>query len=393
MFWVGPDGRAVVNGSGDERSRTLGIPPYAGAKGEVTFQQPDVRIGYIALSGDMKTAVTGGETNGALRIWDGETGRSTGAVMGHAVGLARVAMSGNGQTIASVDTHWRVKVWRTATCVQPTVAGRTETVKVAAARRERTAPDGSPVSEKERVIAVSGDGKKTMAYKPAGPNGAYVYGIVNAADGNVMATLEGAEEIGEGRKYDFYDGAAFSPDGRYVAAFVSDTSEMHKAEPGPYKTLRVWDAADGMGSPSFATGATGMGWSPDGRRIATVSRDGQVAIWDPPMGLELMRLTGLPGFAATSRVQHGRKAGRGSGTSSRRESRRMGCGGRTEGAGSGVGAGHAASGAVGTAEPRPSPCPLPRERDDWRVDTTRPTCSSLSSTTPVSFHDMASPRP
>jgi WD40 repeat protein len=216
--------------------------------------------------------------------------------MGHAAPVERVAVSGDGGTVASADANGRVKVWRTAACVQPAVVSRTDAARDARPRRGRTPAGRAPDSAVAEPVAVSDDGRKTVAYRPAGPNGAYVYAIVNAGDGKVTAILEGAEEIGEGRRYTLDEGAAFGPDGRYVAALVSDRGETGKAEAGSNKALRVWDAADGMGSTLSATGATGMSWSADGKRIATVSRGGQAAIWDPVLGLEIMKLAGLPGF-------------------------------------------------------------------------------------------------
>jgi WD40 repeat protein len=74
---------------------------------------------------------------------------------------------------------------------------------------------------------------------------------------------------------------AFSPDGKQIATASRDS------------TARVWELASGheLVCVKHASRVTGVAFSPDGKQIATASRDSTARVWEVASGHELTRVT------------------------------------------------------------------------------------------------------
>jgi hypothetical protein len=98
---------------------------------------------------------------------------------------------------------------------------------------------------------------------------------------------------------DAVTGVTFSPDGRRLATASKD------------QTARLWDAATGqqiLALKGHRGGVMGVVFSPDGRRLATASRDETARVWDAFTGQELLTLKGpTVGFTGVAFSPDGRR--------------------------------------------------------------------------------------
>ena len=79
---------------------------------------------------------------------------------------------------------------------------------------------------------------------------------------------------------------AFSPDGKRLASASRD------------ETVKVWDAATGQETLTLkghTGGVTSVAFSPDGKRLASASEDETVKVWDAATGQETLTLKGHTG--------------------------------------------------------------------------------------------------
>ena len=99
----------------------------------------------------------------------------------------------------------------------------------------------------------------------------------------VDATLAQRERLVLHGHEDWVYAAGFSPNGARIVSGSEDN------------TVRVWDAASGVGIRSCAAMRMRSGpraFSPDGARIVSGSWDGTVRVWDAASGAELLVLRG-----------------------------------------------------------------------------------------------------
>jgi WD40 repeat protein len=271
--------------------------------------------------------------DGAVRVWDGQSGEELYALRDLSGQVGSVAWSSDGARLAWIGPDGRIQVWDYATepesrTLQNMASGYRNVLWSPDNTRLVSAPEGVPgalqlwdVASGAELAAVDyGFVPTGLAWSPdatrvavsSADGGLYVWDIaagsplyverlqaaivpnvqtvVWSPDGAHLATANTDNtvrlwEAASGRQVRIMDsrgpmtGLAWSPDSRFLASW-GDT------------TVRVWEAASGneVHPLDHSDITIGLAWSPAGTRLATVSNDGQVTAWDPAAGTVILAL-------------------------------------------------------------------------------------------------------
>jgi WD40 repeat protein/serine/threonine protein kinase len=229
------------------------------------------RVNEIAISPDGQTIATAAEDE-SVRMWDASTRDLIAVLEGHEGGALAVAFDPTGDLLATGSLDAVVRVWdrKTHELVR-SMRGHQGSIDAVA-----FSPNGS------RLVSASGDGTAR---------------VWNRDTGEVELILEG--HAGGVRS------AVFSPDGTTIATasgafrstrfnFSADRTRARGLDDGD-ATARLWNAESGdmlHVLSGHQGGVVSAAFSPDGSRLATASHDGTARIWRVSDGQFLVSIGG-----------------------------------------------------------------------------------------------------
>jgi WD40 repeat protein/beta-lactamase regulating signal transducer with metallopeptidase domain len=329
-----PDGRHLAVSLGFA-ARLIDV-----ATGKELWCSPKQSVGMnaIAVSPDGATIATTGHM---IKLWDAATGRDkTPSVTGHRAGVESVAFSPDGTTLATGSSDGTVKLWDLVTRRERVTLGdftshvqsvafspdgkslasigftpevdlwelpsgkRLRTWKAAAdlGRRVRFSPDGHWLAA-EALSRPIGRGLTLWDLGTGKPKGQ-----VESGDGSYLFTPDskkllfaGGSGVPPGKRrlllwdierekveWTIEDGllpsrmevSALSPDGRVVALAGWDYRDETKGKP----EVVLWGLAERRPLYRLDQWADHLAYSPDGRTLLGVGRDGLARAWDPRNG-------------------------------------------------------------------------------------------------------------
>jgi WD40 repeat protein len=270
-------------------------------------KEPNVRV-FPKVSGKVQSAVFSrdghyvltGDADGAVKIWEADTGILKKSFYGHVLGVYSVAWSPNGRYIASGSWDNTIKIWdadiSSGTRELNSLRHENEVYSVAFSPDSRLLVSSSPDKTiriwdvaNGREISVLRGHETTVSSVAFSPNGERI--VSASADRTIIIwdTETGVKVRTLTGHTDVVMSATWSPNGKYI---VSTSWDM---------TVRIWDAETGylvrvIGNGVYNDQVADAKFSPDGRRIATVGgfrslNDKGVIIYSVATGVEIRRFS------------------------------------------------------------------------------------------------------
>lgn len=245
---LSPDGQTVVSGSWDRTIKVWNLGT-AGNHGEIaptsrslgdgllfTLTGHSAEVGSVALSADGQTLASGSEDS-TINLWDLPTGELKLTLTGHSAGVKSVAISPDGKTLASSSADETIKLWNLPTGeLLHTLIGHSSEI-----RSVTISPDGQ--------ILASGGQDQTIH-------------LWQMHTGEVLRILTG--HWGE------VNSVAISADGQTLVSGSWD------------ETIRLWHLATGaqLHTLEHQGSVAAVAISSDGQKIVSSSWDKTIRVWE-----------------------------------------------------------------------------------------------------------------
>jgi WD40 repeat protein len=294
-FALSPDGKTLAL---SQVGGTIEILDFQSGEKQRTLHIPNSNADYfdlesLAFSPDGRTLASA-EPDGALRVWDVAGGEQ---IHGPGERLGLLAVSPDGKSLAITQRRrGRLMVIDPATgkvkkdldlpkeeeaaSALFAADGKTLVARCEGSGKSwyrlwdlTTGEEHEPIERSGGGFRLAPDGKTLFQYPGSVPQKSQLWDTIT---GKIRVTLEGKKQV--------VADAAFSPDGRTLA--TCEGTEVV-----------LWDAATGKEKarlPGSDQRLVRLAFGDDGKRLASVSVNGEAALWDVPAGKLLFRTPGNP---------------------------------------------------------------------------------------------------
>jgi WD40 repeat protein len=274
-----PNGRYIAVGSGDT---SVGVWNVTKGIEEVRLSH-DHWVQAVAFSPDGRSLATG-STDKTARVWDVITGMEQ-TRLAHAEGVTAVAFSPDGAQLATGSWDWTVRVWESATGAEQArlshqapvfaVAYSPDGRYVVTGSREQTVQVWETITWTAVAHLPHTFEVRAVAFSPSD-----IHLATGGTDGVRLWDTTMWREVARLSEAWRVEAVAFSPDGRMLAA---GGLARRLESSGPAEgTVWVWNVTTGtiVVQLPHQTRVSAIGFSPDGKHLATGGQDELVRIWD-----------------------------------------------------------------------------------------------------------------
>jgi len=266
---------------------------------ELRGHNPSGGVSAVCFDRDDKRLIGSCVTDGAVRMWDVQTGAESVALQGHNGSTVGVAISPDGARVASISYDniegSELRVWDTqaAPGTRPSFPrNRGAFSNLAFSRDGRhfasLTRDGrlelwdTETGRKTALTTSPGHGDVVADFSLDG-----TYLAAGTSEGSVKVwEVQTGKELADFATHTHVTTLSFSPDGSRLAT-APLVFPLMAIKPNQERLLKVWDWKTGRATHTLA-GMNCVAFSPDGRRLASQVGD-YVRVWDLDSAAELFR--------------------------------------------------------------------------------------------------------
>jgi eukaryotic-like serine/threonine-protein kinase len=299
-----PDGKRLATAGQDRTARLWDV---ATRQELAVFRGHTHVVNGLAFSPD-GTRVATASLDKTARVWDADSGQEVRTLRGHNDMVSHVLFTADGNRVITASWDGTMKVWNASS--EPefrTLKGHTSFIaNLAFGPDSRLIASAGQESvrlwdvEAGKEIFHLGGAQQCLSFRPDGKRLAtggqddtvQVWDVEGAAGGRQPTRLQQfAGHTGR------ISTVAFRPDGQQVASASTGSQDGRKAG-----EVFLWDPETGVRTgqlPELKASALSLAWRPDGQRLATLTADGTVQVWEPAAGKEVRSLRPAPAFGSS----------------------------------------------------------------------------------------------